>query len=553
MKGRWHKIKDSADLRDFFIWVTIDKKVLLITISLLLFGCQLVTRVPQLLQNGNVDIDRDEAIFLLGGQPRTLDPAKTLGGPDGPLGLIFSGLVTLDTNLQVQPELAAGWDVSGDGLTYTFYLRKNVLFHDGRPFTAQDVIFSWERAANPDTGSDTVQTYLGDVAGIQAVIDGETAQISGLRAIDAYTLEVQLTAPVVYFLQKLAYPVAFVVDSETVDGRNWERDPNGTGPFRLQKWDDDEEIILVRNDSYYLEPARVRHIVYDLGPGLALALYEEGDIDLVGIGGANLDRVEDPNNRLHNELQLGSSLCTSTIGLNTQIPPFDDVRVRQAFNYALDKELLIETFSGGDALVATGSLPPGMPGYTAAPDRGYPYDPIKANQLLDEAGYADRSTFPTLTYTTSGYGDVGGYVTAVITLWQENLGITIQPVVVDPFLYYDELYAGNSGNIYQSGWCADYPDPQNFLDILYHSKSRQNVGRYVNQKADALLEQARIEREVATRLTQYAEIEQLIVADAPVVFVSHSLQAVLVSPNLDGYVLTPIGVRQWHRVGITLP
>src|SRR5690606_35362745 len=141
---------------------------------------------------------------LLGGQPRTLDPAKTIGGPDGPLGLIFSGLVMLDADLQIQPELAAGWEVSEDGLTYTFYLRKNVLFHDGRPFTAQDVIFSWERAASPATGSDTVQTYLGDIVGIQAVIDGQAEQISGLRAIDDYTLEVQRTAPVAYVFQKLA-------------------------------------------------------------------------------------------------------------------------------------------------------------------------------------------------------------------------------------------------------------------------------------------------------------------------------------------------------------
>ena len=131
--------------------VTRSPLLLLIVLSFFLLNCQLVSRAPQLLQNENADIDRDDAIFLLGGQPRTLDPAKTLGGPDGPLGLIFSGLVMLDSDLQVQPELAAGWEVSDDGRIYTFYLRKNVLFHDGRPFTAQDVIFSWERAANPNT------------------------------------------------------------------------------------------------------------------------------------------------------------------------------------------------------------------------------------------------------------------------------------------------------------------------------------------------------------------------------------------------------------------
>ena len=191
-----------------------------------------------------------------------------------------------------------------------------------------------------------------------------------------------------------------------------------------------------------------------------------------------------------------------------------------------------------------------MPGYTSDPNRGYPFDPAKANQLLDEAGFADRATFPVVTYTTSGYGDVGGYVTAVISLWQDVLGVTIQPVVIDPFIYYDELYAGNTGNLYTSGWCADYPDPQNFLDILYHSGSRQNIGSYVNPEVDTLLAQARIEEDVPTRLAQYTEIEQRIVADAPVVFVSHSLQAALVSPDLDGYILTPLGVRQWHRVAV---
>ncbi|MCB8977277.1 MAG: hypothetical protein H6657_07620 [Ardenticatenaceae bacterium] len=168
-------------------------------------------------------------------------------------------------------------------------------------------------------------------------------------------------------------------------------------------------------------------------------------------------------------------MCTTTIGLNTQTAPFDDVRVRQAFNYALDKQLLIDTFSGGDALVATGALPPGMPGYTADASRGYPFDPAKANQLLDEAGYTDRATFPVLTYNTSGYGDVGGYETAVISLWQDVLGVTIQPVVVDPFIYYDELYAGNTGNLYTSGWCADYPTRRTsstFCTTAAHGKTR---------------------------------------------------------------------------------
>lgn len=495
-------------------------------------------------------VARDDAIFLKSGQPLTMDPALTLGGPDSPLGHIFSGLVSLDTNLQVQPELAAGWEVSEDGLTYTFYLRKDAVFHNGRSLTTADVIYSWERAADPATGSDTAQTYLGDIEGVQAKLDGAADSISGLRAIDDHTLEVRLTAPVVYFLQKLAYPVAYVVDQENVAQPDWEHHANGSGPFKLDRWQDDEIIALSRFDEYYLEPARVSSVVYDLGPGLAMAMYEQGEIDLIGAGGSTLEKARDPNNPFNQELRTTVAMCTSVIGLNNKLAPFDDARVRQAFNYALDKELLIETFSDGNALVAQGSLPPGMPGYGMSGVGGYPYNPERARQLLVEAGYTDMSTFPTLTYSISGYGDVDAYTTAVITLWQENLGVTIEPVVIDPYTYYDELYSGNSGHFYSSGWCADYPDPQNFLDILYHSQSRQNIGGFSDPAIDAMLEAARIEPDPTTRLQLYADAERAIVEAAPVVFTSHGLTAVLVKPRVQNYVLTPMGVRQWQNVSV---
>ena len=521
--------------------------ILLLIVVTFLFNCQLV---DQALQSGTAVTDPTNSIRLISSQPRTLDPALTLGGPDGPLGHIFSGLVSLDINLQVQPELAAGWTVSDDGLLYTFYLRQNAVFHNGRAVTASDVIYSWDRAADPATASDTVLTYLGDIDGLQAKYEGRADQISGLRLVDDHTLEVQLNAPVVYFLQKLAYPVAYVVDEQNVTQSDWEHRPNGTGPFQLDTWRDDDVMILLRNDNYYLQPADIDRLVYQLGPGLPLAMYETDEIDLVGIGGATLARVLDPNDPLSADLRTGVSMCTSVIGLNNQLAPFDDVRVRQAFNYALDKDLLIETFSDGNGLVATGPLPPGMPGYTGQ-SVGYPFDPGRGRQLLAEAGYADRNDLPVITYTTGGYGDVGAYVTAVITMWQENLGVTIRPVILDPFTYYDALYDGHVGHLFSSGWCADYPDPQNFLDVLYHSESPQNLGGYSNPGVDMLLEQARIERDITSRMTLYGEIEQQIVVDAPVVFTSHGLTAVLVKPRLQNYVLTPIGVPQWHHISLT--
>ena len=516
----------------------------------LLLSCQL----SNLLLRGDdplagYDVNRETAVILSSGQPYTLDPARTYGGPDGALGAIFSGLVTLDQQLQVQPDLAAGWHISEDGLVYTFYLYQNAIFHDGRPVTAQDVIFSWERAADPATASDTVLTYLGDVRGVAEMHAGEADHISGLRALDAHTLEVQLTAPVVYFLQKLAYPVAFVVDENNVGQADWEHHANGSGPFTLQTWRDDDILILARNPYFYRTPPQIEQLVYLLGPHLPLSLYEQGEIDLVGVAGDTLARVQDPNDALAADLRQTASLCTTSIGLNNRLAPLDDVRVRQALLYALDREKLVDIFWDNSGLLAVGALPPGMPGYGGVTEP-IPFDPARARALLAEAGYADPAALGTLTYYTAGYDTVDGLVTAVITQWQENLGITVEPVLIDPYTYNEQLFAGDIGHFFASGWCADYPDPQNFLDILYASDSPQNLGGFQDAAVDALLQQARIERDVTQRMALYAEVEQLLVEEVPVIFLAHGVTAVLINPRLQNYALTPLGISQWQYVSL---
>ena len=507
----------------------------------LLLACSLSGQLPDNL-GGN-------QVTLAAGQPRTLDPALTLGGPDSPIGHIFSGLVTLDSNLQVQPDLAAGWEISPDGTVYTFYLRKDVLFHDGTPFTAADVIFSWERATDPALGSDTSGTYLNDILGAEERLAGASGSLAGLHAIDDHTLEVTIDAPKVYFLAKLTYPAAYIVQQANVAGRNWEHEAIGTGPFKLDHWTDDQEIVLTRNADYYGDNGNVERVVYLIGQGIPLAMYELDEIDLVGLGGANLARALDPNEPFSTDLATGVDMCTTTLTFDTTLPPFDDARVRQAFNYAIDKEKLIATLYNDNALPAHGALPPGMPGYNEAL-MGYPHDPEQARALLAEAGFPDGAGFPVVSFYTSGYTDVGSLVEAAISMWQETLGVTIQATLLDPFIYYDELYAGHHGQIFSTGWCADYPDPQNFLDILYGTGSNQNLGGYSNPAVDRLLAQAQGEPVPATRLSIYAEAEAQIVADAPVIFLVHSQSAVLIKPRLQGYVLTPIGVPQWHRVNV---
>ena len=488
-------------------------------------------------------IPRDQALVLAGGEstnPREYDPATTHGSGDK---LVFSGLVSFDPQLNLIPELASSWDISPDGTVYTFHLRPDARFHNGKPVTAHDVIYSWERAADPKTKSDTVLTYLGDIAGVKERSEGQADFISGLAAIDEHTLQVTIDAPKPYFLQKLTYPTAFVLDHDNVEsGPDWYRAPNGTGPYRLARWDSFKSMLYERNDDYYLEPAKIPYVIFQLYTGDPLRLYESGDVDVTGIGGSDLPRFQNSEEPMHADLRDGVSLCTGMIIFDNRQPPFDDPKVRQAFSLAFDREKYIDIVTHNNALPARGVLPPGLPGYNAAL-QGLPYDPEKARQLLTESKYGSAAKLPPIVYTTSGYGsDVGGSVSALAQMWQQNLGITITVENTEPDRYSDLIHAGQHGQLFSGGWCADYPDPENFLDALLHTGAQQNQGHYSNPQVDALLEQARTERDVTRRLQLYQQAEQIIVDDAAVLFTTHGLSHVLVKPYVQGYVLTPIDV-----------
>jgi hypothetical protein len=218
-------------------------------------------------------VSRETALFLSGGEstnPRTYDPATTHGSGDK---MVFSGLVSFDPNLNLVPELAEAWDVSSDGTVYTFHLRSNAKFHDGKPVTAQDFIYSWERAADPATASDTVLTYLGDIVGVKEMHSGDADHISGLAAVDSRTLQVTIDAPKPYFLLKLTYPTAFVLDRENVEsGAEWYRQPNGTGPYKLTEWVSFDHITYQANPDFYLGEPSIKTIVVKIYSGVGIRL-----------------------------------------------------------------------------------------------------------------------------------------------------------------------------------------------------------------------------------------------------------------------------------------
>ena len=482
-----------------------------------------------------------QALILAGGEstnPREYDPATTHGSGDK---LVYSGLVAFDPYLNLTPDLAETWDVSPDGTVYTFHLRENARFHDGRPVTTQDVIYSWERALSPTLASDTALTYMGDILGAREMANGEADHVSGLRALDEHTLQVTIDAPKPYFLLKLTYPTAFVLDKGNVEsGEEWFRTPNGTGPFKLTEWRRFEQITYEANPDFYLGKPSIPTVIIKLFSGVGLRLYESNEIDITGVSYSSVERFLNPTEPLHNELVTGVNLCTGFVTFDTTQPPFDDVKVRQAFSMAFDRQKYIDVVLNGRALPAIGLYPPGLPGFNIGL-QGLPYDPERARQLLAESKYGNN--LHPIIYTDAGIGSyVGADVAALAQMWQQVLGVDITIENLEPNYYIDKIYAGEHGQIFGGGWCADYPDPENFADVLFHSESAQNSGGYSNPELDALLEAARVEQDVSKRIEMYQQAEQIIVDDAPVLFTIHSLSYQLVKPYVKGYVFTPIDV-----------
>ena len=516
------------------------RRAKILTLSLVLI-LTFTTAAPRPASAWQTDIPLDQALVLAGGEstnPRQYDPHTTYGSGDK---RIFSGLVALDPQLNLTPDLAESWDVSVDSKMYTFHLRQNAKFHNGKPVTAQDVLYSLERSASPELASDTALTYLGDIVGIHEYAQGQADHIAGLTVVDDHTIQITIDEPKPYFLLKLTYPTAFVLDKENVEsGDEWYRQPNGTGPYRLIEWTRFERMVYEANPDFYLGEPSIPYIVVNLYSGTSQQLYETGDIDIAGV--YSIERFTDSTEPLHNELRTGVSLCTSYVVFDATQPPFDDVNVRKAFSMAFNRQQYIDVVWNSHALPAIGLYPPGLPGFNISL-KGLPYDPAQARELLKQSKYGGSEGLPPIVFTNAGTGTyVSGDVAALAQMWKQNLGVTITVENLEPNYYYDQIYSGNHGQLFDGGWCADYPDPENFADVLFHTGSGQNNGGYSNPQLDSILEAARVEPDVTKRIAMYQQAEQMLVDDAAALFTVHHLSYELVKPYVKGYVLTPIDI-----------
>ena len=493
-------------------------------------------------------------LVRLGADPPTFDPHITTDATSAVfVNEIFGGLVTHNTSYEVEPDLAESIDTSADGLTYTFNLRRDAKFHDGSPVTAQDVKWSLERAAAPETQSPVADTYLADIVGVTEKLAGEAAEISGVRVVDDYTVEITIDAPKAYFLAKLTYPTAFVLDQDNVGtgDSEWLRNPNGTGPFKLAEYEVGETLRLVRNENYHRQPAYLEEIEFILSGGSSMLMYENDEIHLTGVGLADLDRVLDPNEPLNAELHtIPGGFFVSYLGMNVLEPPFDDSKVRLALNLAIDRQTIATNVLENAGTPAKGIIPPGFPSYN--PNlRTYDFDPERARQLLAESKYGnDLENLPRITLNITGsFGaDVPPTLEAITKAWEDELGIQVDILQTEWATFLDDLH-DKRFQMFSIGWSADYADPQNFLDILFHSESENNQTNYNNPEVDSLLEQARVERDRQKRFELYNQAEQLILDDPPWVLMWNTGENyALIKPEVKDYYLTQMSIPKYRYI-----
>ena len=489
-------------------------------------------------------VPADRALFMAGLDPLTLDPAMSRETRShGYVAQLFSGLVSIDEDLRIRPELAEGWSVK-DGTVFTFTLREGILFHDGTPITADDFKYSIERASDPALGSPTVKAYLGDILGVVDKLEGRATRVRGVEVLGPRSLRITIDAPKAYFLAKLTYPTAAVVNRASVEGggEEWWRSPNGSGPFMLREWREGELLVLERHQEHLPRPSKLEFAVFRILQGVPMRTYEAGTIDVAPVFGPDVDRALDPENQFLDELTIFPLLHVAYLGFNVRKPPFDDPQVRQAFAMTVDRQRLADVVFFERVDPATGILPPGMPAYS--PDlAGIPFDPQGARRLLQESSYGSPEALPPIVFSALGLGTLSNDLAFLLEGWRQHLGVEVQVRQLTSQAYYYRL-SEELDNLYDTGWVADYPDPENFLDLLFHSVAslENNPGRYSNGQVDRLLVEARAEENVERRMGLYREAEQLLVDDTAAIPLYHDREYMLIRPYVQGYVYSPLGI-----------
>jgi peptide/nickel transport system substrate-binding protein/oligopeptide transport system substrate-binding protein len=481
----------------------------------------------------------------LGNEPVTLDPALiTSTYATAVAQQLFDGLVQFDADLNVIPSIANSWSASHDGLTWTFHLRQGVRFHHGREVTANDFVYTFTRILDPHTQSPYTSIFE-RVQGAQAFMATASDRVTGLQALDPYTLRITLSQPYAPFISMLGIVQASVVPRDEVArlGKQFSQQPVGTGPFRFERWMAGQDIVLQANPTYFEGRPfldRIHYRIFTPADSRAiLAEFEQGHLEDASIPAQERQRLRsDARYRFFRK----PLLATLFLWIDTKGSPLSHVKVRQAINYGINRRVINDEIRQNGSVEARGILPPGMPGYN--PElAGYQYDPERAQHLLVEAGYPQSQGLPTVELWTSVGSPTVLAEHEAIQHDLQRLGISVVLRKAESWRQYTELLGKRPGSMFRYAWFADFPDPDNFLFTLFHSQSPNNVGNYQNPEVDRLLELARRENDYFQRLQIYRQAEALIMADAPTVNLVYATFEHLFQPYVRGIALNALGER----------
>ena len=480
--------------------------------------------------------------------PPSLDPAILEDvGSDGVARKIFNGLIRFDQAMKPIADLAETvpeWNAADN--SYTFKLRKGVLFQNGREVKASDVKYSWERLLDPAVSQRT--QILEPVVGAKEKIDRKTQETSGIQVLDDYTVKVSLVKASPTFMLEIGMVNASIIPREAVeaaenDQSSFSHRPVGTGPFKLVEWRENISIKLERFAGHFKGCPKIERLEYEIipEPQMRLELFTRGyfhvcDIPVGHFTDLKKERPECISKNLTFRINyLGITMNKGEIGKATPTSPLGtNPKLRQAINHALNREYISDNLLESRAQPALSVLPPGMMAHD--PNlKGWTYDPEKAKALLAEAGFPGGKGLPALTLLHRNNADAKKQALA-IHRDLESIGLKVELQSLDWALFLDRL-ANNPPDMFLSGWVADYNDPDNFLYYLFHTRQWGRAGnqtRYSEAEVDTLIEKGRETLVPSEREHFYHLAEEKIVADCPWVLLVNQINYILLQPEVTG-------------------
>ena len=476
--------------------------------------------------------------YRLNTNPTSLDPALVVDVTGGSIAAkLFNGLVRLGENLSIQPDIAREWSISRDGLTYTFRIKNGIYFSNKREVKAYDIKYSFKRILHPQ-GRSPNTWVLEKILGADEFMAGRADDVKGIRVIDDYALEITLKGPFSPFLYLLTMTAAYVVPFDEVEkwGPDFSSHPVGTGPFVLKEWLPNRELRLEKREDYFDGAAYIRGIVYRIIPEdlTTVTEFELGNLDIINIPSSEYGRFRKDPEKQNFILSL-KGINTYYIGLNCLKHPFNKPDVRRAINYAIDRDKILNTIYEGRGRLAEGPVPDMI--RTWKNKIRYEYNPTKAREIIKREGLEEHAiNF----YVTADQEVVD--IAEVIQSYINAVGMKVTIKQLEWSAYKEALNRGEPNMFYLSWW-ADYPDPENFLFPLFHSSNFGAGGNrtwYSNPAVDRMIEEGQYTLHRKERDLLYQKAEELIVSDAPWVFLWHRTDFIIRQPWIKNYKIYPI-------------